>query len=233
MALGPSKRGDFGFLSRLLCTSPVSALVMWLAASQAMAECSFDGIDYSERASACILKARGSEVLPVLHECENEQWVSQNVVCPEEFAHFCKVGPYAIEVGETLLLGSGPQSIQCVFPGKLALVSSEAASEPVGADVALGDLPPSRIVRRVQEFLVQEGAAGASSLPCDGDNCSGSADKATMDAVIAHVAANRENLLPEEIGALGISQGGDISAVLADINPIDLFPVFIEVFDVP
>lgn len=233
MAFGPSNRGDIGVLSRLCSTSPISVFVLWLAAGQAMADCSFDGMMYSDGASACIPKARGSAVLPVLHECESEQWASQNVVCPEDFAYFCKVGPYAIDVGEILLLGSGPQSIQCVFPGKLSLISPGATSEPVSFDVVSGALPASRMVQRVQEFLVEERAAGASSLPCDGGNCSGSVDDTTVDAVVAHVAANRENLLPEEFEALGISEGGDVSAVLTGMNPYDLFAVFIEIFDVP
>lgn len=204
------------------------------SAGVAAADCTLGGAAYSSGASACIPRPQGTDVVSVLHSCEDGQWVSEGSVCPESYAYFCKVGPYAMEVGETFLLGSGPQAIRCDFPGVLSLASAGPGTNsavPTTAEAA-DPMAPSRIVRRVQAFLTSEGTGGSFGIDCGGADCSGLADAATIDAVATHLTVNIENLTAEEKARFGIP-AGDGTAEIGHLSPIDLFPLFVEAFDIP
>lgn len=189
------------------------------AAGQA---CAVAGASYADGASLCQPALRDGRVEEMLFACENGLWANSGVTCPDRFAYFCRIGPHAVAVGETLLLGAGPAYLECAFPGVLKL-NQDAVDGPA----PLG--PPSVTVRGVQLFLSSEGAG----LDCAVDPCDGQADGKTLAAVAGFVRENFTRLTPEERAILGITDASTVEAALLARSPIDVIPAFARAFDVP
>jgi hypothetical protein len=201
------------------------------ATGAAGAQCAANGYAVSDGGGACLPALRDGAVAQVLHVCEDGRWQSRDTVCPDDYAHFCRIGPHAVPTGTVLLLGSGPQSVECRFPGTLHLVTGTAApAQPTDAGSTGAQAPaPSTVVRRVQRHVAE--ATGAAGL-CPGGACSGVPDAATRAAVTGFVVENLSVLSAEERARLGIAGAADPEAALAAASAIDLFPAFAEIFDV-
>jgi hypothetical protein len=199
-------------------------VIMAAAGRPAMAQqgCAVAGETYADGASVCQPALRDGRVEAMLFACENGSWTNSSATCPDRFAYFCRIGPHAVAVGETLLLGAGPAYLECAFPGVLKL-NQDAVEIPT----ALG--PPSVTVRGVQLFLSNEGAG----LDCAVDTCDGQADVKTLAAVARFVRENFTRLTTEEQAMLGTTDASKIEAVLLARSPIDVIPAFARAFDVP
>jgi hypothetical protein len=197
-------------------------LVSGFAAS-AEQSCSVDGSAFADGASYCLSAVKDGKVQKVLFKCSAGAWTSTDVLCPDQYAYFCQVGPHSVAVGERLLLGSGPAVLACNFPGVLSV--EQAATAPDAATTA----PPSRAVRNVQHYLSDEDAG----LNCATDPCDGRVDDKTLAALVNHVRRNLANLNDADKKSLGIANAADIEIAIRGKSPIDVIPVFVAVFDVP
>ena len=204
----------------------LALVLIALGGERASAEegCTVAGAAYGDGASLCQPAVRGGRVEEMLFVCSQGSWTNTDAVCPDAFAYFCRIGPHAVSVGDTLLLGAGPAFLECAFPGILKLSPGAAAVTPV----ATGG-PPSTTVRSVQLFLSGE----AAGLDCARDPCDGRADARTLAAIAGYVRDNFARLGPEEQAAFGATSAAEVEAVLLARSPIDVVPVFARVFDVP
>lgn len=198
-------------------------LVLLASAHPAMSAdmCVADGRDYSSGATICQPAIVDGAAVNRLFSCNDGTWTDAGGVCPDDFAYFCRIGPHAVGIGERLLLGAGPSHLECTFPGVLVLDQDALPQAETGI--------PSALVRRVQSYLSDEGAA----LDCSVDTCSGLVDQQTLAAIAAHIRMNFDRLLPEERTALGVSSVNEIDATIMTRSPFDILPVFATVFDVP
>ena len=194
------------------------------AAGGASAQCVANGYEVSDGGGACLPALRDGAVAPVLHVCEGGRWRAQQTVCPDDYAHFCRIGPHAVPTGTVLLLGTGPQSVECRFPGTLHLVTGAAPPESEDPE----PVTPSALVRRVQRHVAEATGAGL----CPGGTCSGLPDTATRTAVAAFVAENLPVLSEAERARLGVAGAADPRAALEAASAIDLFSAVAEIFDV-
>ncbi|MCP4379835.1 MAG: hypothetical protein GY798_00130 [Hyphomicrobiales bacterium] len=206
---------------RRVWISLFSLIVLGGNSALAQQSCSVAGAAYASGAATCQPAVRDGQVERVLFTCEDGAWISTDVVCPDKFAYFCRVGPHAVPVGEQLLLGAGPAFLECSFPGIFRL-NQDAA--PVTVVVT-----PSALVRSVQVFLSGEG----EGLDCGLGECAGQADAKTLSAVASFLQKNFANLLPEEQEAFGVANEAEIATVVLARNPIDVIPQFARIFDVP
>ena len=188
----------------------------------AQQSCVVAGAGYATGASLCQPAVRDGRVEQMLFVCDSGSWTNTDVVCPDQFAYFCRIGPHAVSVGEKLLLGAGPAYLECAFPGMLKL-NQDAA--PVATTAGT----PSITVRSVQLFLSSEGGG----LDCAVDSCDGQADAATLAAIASYVRKNFSRLTPEEQAAFGTADASEVEAVVLSSSPIDVIPVFARAFDVP
>jgi hypothetical protein len=188
--------------------------------ASAQQSCSLAGADYASGAALCQPTLRDGEVAQTLFTCTDGAWTDTGVVCPDQFAYFCRIGPHAVAVGQQLLLGAGPAHLECRFPGIFRL-SQESGELTTG-------ITPSVMVRSVQLFLSDEG----ENLDCAVDDCDGRSDDKTMSAVASYLRKNFASLSPEEQATFGVADEGDIEAAVRAMSPIDVIPLFVRIFDV-
>lgn len=186
----------------------------------AQQNCSLAGADYASGASLCQPAVQGGQIEQMLFTCENGAWTNANVVCPDQFAYFCRIGPHTVAVGEKLLLGAGPGHLECQFPGIFRLNQEPGTLTTAGK--------PSVTVRSVQIFLSDEG----EGLDCAVDACDGRTDEKTLSAVANYLRRNFASLSPDEQAAFGATNVGDIEAAVRGMSPIDVIPLFARTFDV-
>ncbi len=183
--------------------------------------CTVAGSPYASGASLCQPAVREGRIEQMLFTCEDGAWTNANAVCPDEYAYFCRIGANAVPVGEKLLLGAGPAHLECRFPGIFQLSQ--------GADPTAVGMAPSMLVRGVQLFLSGED----EGIDCSVDACDGRPDVKTLTAMASFVRRNFANLSSEERAVLGVSDAASVEPALLARSPIDVIPVFAQVFDVP
>jgi hypothetical protein len=208
-------------LALLLALVPAMA---WGGQVSAQQSCAIAGAAYADGAALCQPAVRDGRVEEMLFVCDGGAWKNTGAQCPDEYAYFCRIGPHAIPVGDTLLLGAGPAFLECAFPGVLKLNQDAAPVTPVATSGA-----PSTMVRNVQLYLSGEGAG----LDCAVDACDGQADAKTLAAVARFVRDNFTQLTAEERAAFGTADASQVEAVLLASSPIDVIPTFARIFDVP
>lgn len=196
----------------------------WGGQASAQQSCMIAGAAYGNGAALCQPAVREGRVEEMLFVCESGAWKNTDAQCPDEYAYFCRIGPYPVPVGDTLLLGAGPAFLECAFPGVLRLNQDAAPVAPVATAG-----PPSLVVRSVQVFLGSEGGG----LDCTVDACDGHADTKTLAAVARYVRENFARLTPEEQAAFGTADASTVEQVLMASSPIDVIPTFARIFDVP
>jgi hypothetical protein len=193
-------------------------------AAGAAQDCAIAGAAYGDGAALCQPAVRDGRVEQMLFVCEDGSWNNTEARCPEAFAYFCRIGPYSVPVGDTLLLGAGPAVLECAFPGVLKLNQDAAPVSPAEAPAL-----PSVTVRNVQHYLSDEGAG----IDCARDPCDGRADARTLAAVVRFVRDNFGSLSAAEQMELGASSASEVEAALLARSPIDVIPAFARIFDVP
>jgi hypothetical protein len=205
------------------------ALAIAIAGGEARAQgCTLGGVSFGEGAAQCLSGVKDGEIARVLFACTAGQWTATDRTCPDDFAYFCKVGPYAVDIGETLPLADGPSELACVFPGQLKL--REVASTPAPAPSAGA---PSRLLAAVQRFLSDENPGDGTGIDCARDPCDGRADDKTTLAIAAHIRANAGVLSPDELADFGIIAPETAESAIRQRSLIDIVPLFVRVFDVP
>lgn len=207
-----------------LFAAVVSIIACGAEAARAEQACAIAGAAYGDGAALCQPAVRDGRVEQMLFVCDGGAWKNIEAQCPEAFAYFCRVGPYAVPVGDTLLLGAGPAVLECAFPGVLRLNQDASAVPPVEAPA-----PPSVTVRNVQHYLSDEGAG----IDCARDPCDGRADARTLAAVARFVRDNFGSLSAAEQVELGATSASDAEAAILARSPIDVIPAFARIFDVP
>jgi hypothetical protein len=198
--------------------------VAWGGQASAQQSCAIAGAAYADGAALCQPAVRDGRVEEMLFVCDGGAWKNTDAQCPDEYAYFCRIGPHAVPVGDTLLLGAGPAFLECAFPGVLKLNQDAAPVAPVATSG-----PPSLVVRSVQVFLGSEGAG----LDCTVDACDGHADAKTLAAIAQYVRENFARLTEEERAAFGATDISTVEQVLIASSPIDVIPTFARIFDVP
>lgn len=193
-------------------------------AARAAQDCAIAGAAYGDGAALCQPAIRDGRVEQTLFVCGDGSWQNTETPCPEAFAYFCRIGPYSVPVGDTLLLGAGPAVLECAFPGVLRLNQDAAPVSPAEAPAL-----PSVTVRNVQHYLSDEGAG----IDCARDPCDGLADARTLAAVVGFVRDNFGSLSAAEQMELGASSASEVEAALLARSPIDVIPAFARIFDVP
>jgi len=178
---------------------------------------------------------RDGKVAKALFTCKNGVWTDANVLCPDRFAYFCRVGPHAVPIGEELVLGSGPAVLECKFPGVFALnqPSSSAAGSVQPSSSAAGSAVQltgkSQLVRDVQKFLSTQKAG----IDCSNSECDGQFSEKTLTAVAIFVNRNFAKMTADERKRWGITGLDTTNSAVMSKNPIDLIPLFVRTFDVP
>ncbi|WP_157182294.1 hypothetical protein [Methylobacterium sp. WSM2598] len=201
----------------------LAALIVFPQLSLAQPQCLKGGFAYSEGASSCLPKVQGDRVEQYLFSCKNGGWVNSDQKCPEKYSDFCVAGPFSVPVGTILVIGSGPESLECILSGQWQRAGIKPPSPSDNFREA-----DERLARSIQLFLSKENVG----LNCSAQDCSGKIDDGTKSSIVEFVRKNFSKMTSDEKKRWGIDKQSQIESVIRSKSPAEIANLFAETFSV-